>query len=116
MVNIKVTEVVGNGLCISSEDGQRLFDLISNNFKEYHKVNLSFQDVKHLTSVFLNTSIGQLYASFSEEFIREYLSVSDIETDDAIVLKRVVDRAKNYFKNPRPYEKAIEVVIGGNNE
>lgn len=114
--NIKVTEIVGYGLCVSSEDGQKLFDQINTRFKELQKVSLSFQDVTNLTSAFLNTAIGQLYGNFSEEFIRENLSVADIENDDAVILKRVVDRAKDYFKNPIPYKKAAKDVIGDSNE
>lgn len=113
---IKIIEVVGYGLCVSSEDGQKLFDEIYKNFKDLQKVKLSFQDVTNLTSAFLNTAIGQLYGNFSEEFVRENLSVTDIQNDDTVILKRVVDRAKDYFKNPKPYEKAVKDVIGDNNE
>jgi len=116
VTKIKVTGAVGDKLCVSSEDGQKLFDLINKNFKEHNKVELSFQDVTNLTSAFLNTAIGQLYGNFSEEFIKKNLSVVDIETDDAVILKRVVDRAKDYFKDPEPYEKAVNEVIGDHNE
>lgn len=115
IIEIKVVEVVGHGLCVSSEDGQKLFDQINKNFKERQKVKLYFQDVSNLTSAFLNTAIGQLYGNFSEDFIKENLSVGYIEDDDAVILKRVVNRAKDYFRNPKPYEKAVKDVIGDNN-
>lgn len=116
MINMKVIEVVGYGLCVSSEDGQKLFNQISKNFKDDRKVKLSFQDVTNLTSAFLNTAIGQLYGNFSEEFIKENLLYTDIEDDDKIIFKRVIDRAKEYFKNPNPYDKAVKDVIGDSNE
>lgn len=115
-IKMKVMDIVGYQLCVSSEDGQKLFDLINQNFQENKKVELSFQGVTNLTSAFLNAAVGQLYGNFSEYFVKVNLSVIDMEKDDMIILKRVVERAKDYFNNPEPYEKAVNDLIGGGNE
>ncbi|KKG06145.1 STAS-like domain-containing protein [Methanosarcina mazei] len=115
-VKINVMNVVGYRLCVSSEDGQKLFDTINKNFQENKKVELSFQGITNLTSAFLNTAVGQLYGKYPESFVRANLSVSHMEKDDLVILKRVVERAKDYFKNPKPYEKAVNDLIGGGNE
>jgi hypothetical protein len=116
MTDIRIKVVVGCKLCVSSEDGQKLYDRILENLFENKKVVLSFNGVTNLTSAFLNAAIGQLYSKFSEESIKTNLKVIDIEDDDKVILKRVVERAKDYFKNSYPYEKAVNNLIGGGND
>ena len=93
-VSIKVFEVVGSSFCVSADDGQVVHDQVAAAFRAGRGVALSFLNVNSLTSAFLNTAIGQLYDEFSEEQIREYLSVVDMENDDLGHLKRVVDTDK----------------------
>jgi hypothetical protein len=54
-----------------------------------------------LTAAFLNAAIGQLYGKFKEDQIRAQLKVKDMQPDDFALLKRVVDTAKQYFRNPK---------------
>jgi hypothetical protein len=79
-------------------------------------VSLSFLNVESLTSAFLNASIGQLYREFSEEQIRAGLSVKDMSNEDIALLKRVVDTAKQYFKDPERFKKAREEVLGDSDD
>lgn len=111
-VTIRVYEVVGSELCVASDDGQKVHDQIAAALKEGRKVQLSFQNVKSLTSAFLNAAVGQLYGEFSEKKIKASLSVADMEQDDLLLLKRVVDTAKQYFKNPNRITKARREVLG----
>ena len=60
-----------------------------------------------LTAAFLNAAIGQLYGRFNEERIRSLLKVEDMQPDDIALLKRVVDTAKLYFKDPVRFEEAV---------
>ncbi len=113
---IKVFEVVGNELCVASEDGQKVHDQIASTLREGRAVKLSFLNVESLTSAFLNAAIGQLYGEFTEEKIRAGLSVIDMEQDDLVLLKRVVDTAKEYFKDPERFKRSENKVLGvGNN-
>ena len=115
-VKIRVADSVGSGFCVASGDGQRIHEKIDEAFHINKKVKLSFLEVTDLTAAFLNVAIGQLYGKFSEDFIREYLSVEDLSKEDLILLKKVIDRAKGYFKNPEPYRLAVQDVIGENDE
>lgn len=56
-------------------------------------------------------AIGQLYGEFSEEQIREYLSVTEMDNDDLGLLKRVVDTAKRYFKDPQRFNAARNEIL-----
>jgi len=116
IVRIRVFEVVGSDLCVASDDGQKVHDQIAIALREGRKVNISFYNVESLTSAFLNAAIGQLYGEFSEEKIKASISVKDMSKDDLGLLKRVVDTAKQYFKDPARFEKAREEVLEDGNE
>ena len=105
-------EVIGSPLCVASSDGQKVFERIHTALTANRKVLLSFQNVTALTSAFLNAAIGQLYGKFDENHIRSLLKVEDAEQDDLALLKRVVDNAKKYFKDPERFKQAFREVLG----
>ena len=111
-ITISVFEIVGSPLCVASDDGQRVFDRIASALKEQRNVSVSFRNVSSLTSAFLNAAIGQLYGSFSEDQIRAQLKVKDMQPDDLALLKRVVDTAKEYFRDPKRFDRAVEEALG----
>lgn len=106
-IEISMFEVVGSSLCVASSDGEKVYERLKTALEADRNVVLSFHNVTSLTSAFLNAAIGQLYGQFSEEKIRALLKVEDTEQDDLALLKRVVDNAKLYFKNPKKYNRAI---------
>lgn len=103
---IKVSSLIGSQLCISAEDGQRLFDKIKYFIENRQTVAVSFEGVSMVISLFLNVSIGQLYGFFSEGAIREHLKVEGLCDDDIILLKQVVSNAKKYYANRKSYDEA----------
>jgi hypothetical protein len=105
-LTLSILEIVGSSLCVASDDGQKVHDRIAAALKEGQSVTVSFLNVTSLTSAFLNAAIGQLYGSFSEKEIRSKLKVTDLEPDDRALLKRVVDTAKEYFKDPQRFKNA----------
>lgn len=107
-VTINVADVIGGTLCISSEDGQKIFEKLVPLLKEGKHVIISFERITTIISLFLNVAVGQLYGTFTEEQIREQLQVSDLADDDLDILKRVVDNAKRYYANRERYDKAWE--------
>ncbi len=109
---IKVFEIVGARLCVASDDGERVHAQIAAALKEGKKVRISFENIDSLTSAFLNSAIGRLYGEFLEDKIRAGLSVCDIENDDLDLLKRVIDTAKEYFKDPERVKNARKEVLG----
>ena len=111
-ITLSVFEIVGSPLCVASDDGQRVYDRIASALKEDRNVTVSFVNVSSLTSAFLNAAIGQLYGSFSEDQIRSQLKVKDMQADDLALLKRVVETAKEYFEDPKRFDKAVREVIG----
>jgi len=109
---INIINVVGNAFCVEADDGQKVFELIVKAFRENKKVVLSFLNVQMLTTAFLNTAIGQLYKDFSEDHIKANLSVKDMSQSGLVSLKRVVDTAKLYYKDPDAMERSIKDILG----
>ena len=110
-IPISVYEVVGNPMCIATDDGHKVHGRISKALKEDRKVRLSFLNVSHLTSAFLNAAIGQLYGEFSENVIKDGIQISDMEQDDLKLLKRVVHTAKAYFRDPERLSRARRIAL-----
>jgi hypothetical protein len=115
-LSLSVFEIVGNLLCVASSDGEKVFDRLDAALKEGQSVTLSFRNVTTLTSAFLNAAIGQLYGKFSEEKIRSLLNVQDMEQDDMALLKRVVETAKQYFKDPQKFDQAVRETLQSDNK
>ncbi|HLF90428.1 MAG TPA: STAS-like domain-containing protein [Anaerolineales bacterium] len=115
-ITLQITELLGTGLCVASEDGQKVFEQIATALRDKQKIRLSFLNVESLTSAFLNAAVGQLYGQFSEEQIRQQLSVTNIEPDDLALLKRVIDTAKLYFSDPDNFEFVKQEVLGDKDE
>ncbi len=109
---ISIVEIVGSGHCTASEDGQKIYQAIISRLKDNNDVILSFQNVEDLTSAFLNAAVGQLYSELSEQHIKDHLSVVDASQDNLVLLKRVVDRAKEFFKNPDRIKKITRNLLG----
>ncbi len=105
-ITISITDILGCDLCISSEDGQRIFETIAPLIDEGKQVILSFKGVSMLISLFLNTAVGQLYGKFSDLEVRNQLDVEGLAADDLELLQGVVDNAKRYYSNPQEYDKA----------
>lgn len=112
IITIPVFEIVGSPLCVASDDGEKVYKRIRKAIRQGRSVALSFMNITSLTSAFLNAAIGQLYGEFTEEQIRAKLTVKDMEQDDLVLLKRVVETAKAYFKNPELHKKATEELLG----
>jgi hypothetical protein len=100
IIILPVFEIVGSPLCVASDDAEKVYERIRKAIRQQRSVALSFINITSLTPAFLNVAIGQLYGEFTEEQIRAKLSVKDMEPDDLFLLKRVVETAKAYFKNP----------------
>jgi STAS-like domain of unknown function (DUF4325) len=112
-LTISPFEVVGSPLCVASDDGQKVFERIQAALDAGHPVTVSFKNVTSLTSAFLNAAIGQLYGRFSEKDIKAKLKVAHLAQEDLALLKRVVDTAKAYFKDPDRFRQAERAVLGG---
>ncbi len=80
-VIINVVKEVGDSICVTDEDGKKVYDVIAEALKNGKKVKISFNGVTDLTSAFLNNAIGKLYSagrSTSRKITGFSLNSSDI--------------------------------------
>ena len=112
---ISVFEVVGSALCVASADGHKIYTRIARVLKGGGSAKVSFRNVSTLTSAFLNAAIGQLYGEFDNSDIRNRIKVEAMESDDIELLKRVVETAKEYFKDPHRFEHTVCDTMGDEN-
>lgn len=115
-IKLSVFEIVGSSLCVASDDGEKVYERIEKAVRQGRSVAVSFLNVTSLTSAFLNAAIGQLYGEFSENEIREKLTVKDMESDDVALLKRVVETAKAYFRDPTRFDQARKTALEEDDE
>jgi len=111
-IRISVFNLVGSGFCVEAKDGDAVFSSISKALQKEQAVEISFQNVEMLTSAFLNTAIGQLYRDFSEETIRALVKVVDMSDVDIALLRRVIETAKLYYKDPSWLEESVKLIMG----
>jgi hypothetical protein len=106
-IPVRIFDIVGGPLCTSSDDGQLVYDRIAPLLRGGQRVALSFARIDTVISAFLNAAIGQLYGEFKDDEIRERLAIRDMAPEDLVLLKRVVENAKAYFKDPKRFTQAI---------
>jgi hypothetical protein len=109
-ITINIVNTIGDVFGVEAEDGQKVFELIVKAFNDKKQVILNFQNVEILTTAFLNTAVGQLYKEYPDEFIKANLKVSDISDSGKVALKRVVDTAKLFYKDPEALKRSIDEI------
>ncbi len=115
---IKIVLIVGNNICVTAEDGEKIYKAILQALQQGKNVQISFKGVEDITSLFLSAAIGQLYDTkgLSEQEIRERLTVVDATNQDLETLVRTVERAKEYFKDPERFHSATDEILGEDSE
>ena len=108
-MKLEIKSLVGER-CVTSEDGQRVYDEIYPKLAAGESVCLNFEDVKVFASPFFNFAIGQLLKDLKPEDLNELLKVEGIVPDGALVWRRVIENAKEYYKNPEA-KKAVDEIL-----
>lgn len=111
-IEVNVYAIVGNSYCVDVEDGEKVFEVLKKILTEDNKAVISFLNVEMLTSAFLNTAIGRLYGTFNYDKIKKMVSAKDISDDDKLLLKKVTDTAKAYYKNRSKMAKIEDDILG----
>jgi hypothetical protein len=111
-ITLKIYEIVGSEFCVAADDGQKIYEQLALALQKNLRVQLSFINVTRLTSAFLNVAIGQLYGEFPNDLIQANLSVINMEADDRELLKRVIETAKVYFKDPIRFDRIRTNILG----
>lgn len=113
MIKINVKDVITNTIAMSTEDGEKLFDVLYENLKQSKKIELSFDGIDMLISHFLNESIGKLYSKFDNwNILDKSIVYKDIDSDDLELLReKVIPTAKNHFKDANKIDSIDESIL-----
>ncbi len=116
-VVLKIYEIVGGPVWVSTDDGQKVYEKIAASFKAGRPVELSFANRGNLITAFLNAAVGQLYGGqFTDEFLLNNLSFVDISKEDRDMLDRAIENAKRYFANRPQFDAAWQREVGDDEE
>ena len=116
-VVLKIYEIVGSPVWVSTEDGQKVYEKLVAAFKAGRAVELSFANRDNLITAFLNAAIGQLYnGDFTEEFLKDNLSAVDISNEDQKKMDLTISNAKRYFANRSQFDAAWKEEMGDDEE
>lgn len=108
---ICVSDIIGGFAAVATDDGEKLFGEISYTLSKKEVAVLDFQKINTLTSTFLNSSIGQLYSKYESPFLQVHLKVLNMSQEDMAQLKKVIERAKQYFKDRESIEKPVKEIL-----
>lgn len=99
-----------SAICITVNDGQKVYDLIHPDLVASHPVELDFAGVKIIAAPFLNKAIGQLYQDIQPEDLKRLLTVYNLNSVGMKLLDIVMENSRRYYGD-REYRKAVEAVI-----
>jgi len=117
MKNLIIKDIIETNLAVSTENGNKVFEIIDTYLQKKEKVQLDFAGITVIITAFLNAAIGSLYSKkeYTGEFLNEYLKLENVESDDLKLFRDVIQRAKEYFANKESFEKNSNDAIYGSN-
>ena len=114
-ITLSIKELVGSK-AIENSEGEKIRILISNHIKRGNNVVVDFKGVTSILSLFLNPAIGDLYGDFSEEQVKNQLRIENLPPEYIETFKRVVDRAKEFYKDKETISSVIDGKLDKQNE
>ncbi len=108
-MNVEIKTLVGDS-CVTSEDGQRVYDVIYPKLAAGESVCLNFSNIRVFASPFFNFAIGQLLKDLEPDALNQLLKVEKITADGLLICQQVVKNAKEYYRNPET-KKAVDDIL-----
>jgi len=108
-ITLKVLDITGSNLCVSSEDGRAVFQKIKTALEAGHSVDLDFAGIDMVISAFLNAALGKLVEIYDLKEIKEKVLYSHLEEADLELVDRVLKNAELYYQDPERFRKALEI-------
>lgn len=106
MTEYRVVDLFGP-ICVDSEDGMTLCNMIHQALDRAEIVSLDFTGVTTLASAFLNTAVGCLYAFFTKDDLDRRLLWKGLDPTDEAVMRFVQRNAIRFYSAQSPQQAAI---------
>ena len=94
MTEIRIVDIIGSNCLVDVDDAQKIYKMVSDHLRKKECVTISFAGVDQIITAFANAAIGQLYSRFSEETIRELITLSEMDDIVHETVSSSVERAK----------------------
>jgi len=108
-----IKDIINGDTAVSTDDGDVVYKEIVAILELGKPVELDFSGINIMTTAFLNAAIGQLYSTFNSEQLNSLLKLVNVATDDRILFKKVIERAKEYFLHKKGFEDSANKAIYG---
>ncbi len=110
---LNVKDIIGSDIAVSTVYGDILYKKIIEAFSQNKQVELDFSGIDIITTAFLNAAIGQLYSSYKGEKLNKSIKLINIADEDILLLKKVIQRAKEYFSDRKKFEDSANIAVYG---
>ncbi|MCM3164545.1 STAS-like domain-containing protein [Metabacillus litoralis] len=91
---IIIKNIIGTNFAVSPENGDKVYENIKSRLINDLDTVVSFEGLEQITTAFLNNAIAKLYNDFNPEKLNQFLKITDLDTYDLYLLKKVIERAK----------------------
>ena len=102
MQKILIKDITQSHRAISALDGEKIYNKLLSHFENSEKVVLDFEGIELTITAFLNSSIGKLYAKYDYQFLKEMLDIKNMNSEELLLLKLVIEKAKERFSKNYP--------------
>ncbi len=110
---LKIKSIINGTQAITTDDGTILFNKVVEGIKSGYIIELDFTGITIMTATFLNSSIGRLYIYLKIDEPDNYYRLVNIKKDYKILVKKVIERSKEFTSNPKVFEDIANYVIYG---
>jgi len=102
---VNIFNLIKDNAALTPDSGDVVFHEIDTILNKKEIAEIDFSGIDFLTTAFLNAAIGQLYSKYTSEELNEFLSIQHMAAPDKVLLRIVIDRAKEYFTNKDKFEQ-----------
>lgn len=108
---IDVAKKIKNPSALTQEQGDIIYNEITNAFEKNEEIVLDFKNVESMISPFLNNAIGQLYGRYTSEDIKQHLILENFPPEKNATLNVVINNAKNFYANKKVFTQTAKDVL-----
>jgi hypothetical protein len=104
---VHLKEIIKSDTALTPDSGSLVFEVLSSALSKDESISIDFSGIEVMTSAFLNAAIGQLYSQFNSEKLNKFLKVKNLPIEDRALLLKVIERAKDYFKDQNAFNNKM---------
>ncbi|GHT47139.1 hypothetical protein FACS189440_06800 [Bacteroidia bacterium] len=113
MKTIRIKSMLGKDTGISTDEGERIYNVLYPLLQAGEKVELDFQDITLLTTPFLHAVAGKLIHAFKAEELEENLSYRNTSPKIEARLQKILETSHTHLHHPEPFDLCAHKAFNG---